>query len=522
MRFRFEGRLLDLDRRELRCGEACVAVEPQVFDLLAYLVRNRNRVVTKDELIAAVWSGRVVSDSTLASRINAARKAVGDSGERQALIRTYQRKGVRFVGDVHDESIAPEPQGGGTKFDAEPPPARGKPCLAVLPFANLSADPEQDYFSDGITEDIITELSKNRALLVVARNSAFAFKAGNVDVRRTGQALGAHYVVQGSVRRAGSRIRVTAQLAETESGRQLWAERYDRGLQDIFEVQDDITGTIAARLEPEVGVAEQLRASRKPMQAFEAWDYFRLGTQAFYKATAGENREAQHLFRRAIELDPGLAQAHGFLSYAIVLSMIYFDAEPDEGMLDEAVSIARKGVALDERDALVRFMHGRALLVRGAYGEALAELETALELNPSLAVVHCGVGDSLAFEGRFAEAIPHFQTAITLSPHDPFRWAFFSYRALAHVFAQQFGDAALWAQRATRVPHCHYWGFAHRVAALGHMRRKADVRLAVEELLQVKPDFSQAMARRRLFYVKDPDQLALYLEGLRLAGVPGK
>jgi TolB-like protein/Tfp pilus assembly protein PilF len=520
MRFRFEGHLLDLDRRELSCGRECLAVEPQVFDLIAYLLRNRDRVIPKDELIATVWAGRIVSDSTLDSRINAARKAVGDTGEKQGLIRTYQRKGVRFVGEVREERGAHDPPDPDTVPAGEPRAGGGKPCLAVLPFVNLCDDPGQDYFSDGITEDVITELSRNRSLLVAARNSAFAFRGQGVDVRRIGRDLGADYVVEGSVRRAGTRIRVAVQLSETQEGRQLWAERYDRGLQDIFEVQDEITSTIAARLEPEIGNAEQLRSARKPVRAFEAWDYFRMGTQAFYKASAEGNREAQRLFRRAIELDPGLAQAYGFLSYAIVLSMIYYDAEPDTGTLDEAASIARKGVELDDRDAMVRFMYGRVLLVQGSYEEALGELEVALEMNPNLAVVHCGVGDSLAYEGRIGEAISHFETAINLSPHDPFRWAFLSYRALAHLFAGEFEEAALWAKKATRIPQCHYWGFAHRVAALGHLRRKADTREAVKELLQIKPDFSQAMARQRLFYVKNPRHLALYLEGLRASGVP--
>lgn len=521
VRYLFDDRLLDVERRELRHGEACVAVEPQVFDLIVHLVRHRDRVVTREELIATVWAGRIVSDSTLASRINAARAALGDDGASQRAIRTYPRKGVRFVGEVRDETAA-SPAAPVEAIAASPVTARrGKPCLAVLPFANLSADSEQDYFSDGITEDVITELSRNRSLGVVARNSSFSFRSGSVDVRRIGRELGADYVVEGSVRRAGSRIRVNVQLAETHGGRQIWAERYDRGLQEIFEMQDEIASTIAARLEPEVGDAEEQRSARTAVRDFEAWDYFRLGTRAFYKASPRENEEAQRLFRLAIQRDPELAQAYGFLSYAIVLSMLYFDAEPDASRLEEAASIARKGVELDDRDALVRFMHGRALLARGAYAEALAELEQARELNPGLAVVHCGLGDSLAYEGRVAEAIPHFQTAIGLSPHDPFRWAFLSYRALAHLFGREFEDAAHWALKATRIPHCHYWAFAHRVAALGHLRRKAELAEAVRELLEIKPDFSLALARQRLFYVKKPAQLALYMEGLETAGLPG-
>lgn len=522
MPFVFEDHVLDFDRRELRRGVERIAVEPQVFDLLVYLIRNRERVVTRDELIATVWGGRIVSDSTLASRINAARKAVRDTGDEQRLIRTYARKGVRFVGEVRDEPGAPQPADAGTSPVAAPGPGRGKPCLAVLPFVNLSGDPEQDYLADGITEDIITELSRNRSLVVVARNSTFAFRGMGGDVRRIGRELGADYVVEGSMRRLGSSIRVTAKLAETEGGRQIWAERYDRGLQEIFEVQDEITSTIAARLEPEVGIAEQLRVARKPPQAYDAWDYFRLGTKRFYRASAEDNREAQRLFRRAIELDPELAQAYGFLSYAIVLSMVYFDAEPDEARLDEAMSIGKTGVELDERDAVIRFMYGRTLIARGAYAEALEELEAALEMNPNLAVVHCGLADSMVCSGRIADAIPHFEAAITLSPHDPLRWAFLSYRALAHLFARDFEEAARWAQKATRVPHCHYLGFAHRVSALGHLQRTGELEAAVGELLQIKPRFSRALARQRLFYVKNPEQVALYIDGLAKAGIPAQ
>jgi tetratricopeptide (TPR) repeat protein len=310
------------------------------------------------------------------------------------------------------------------------------------------------------------------------------------------------------------------QLAETEGGRNIWAEQYDGDLERLFEIQDEITGTIAARLEPEVGVEERSRATRKSPQAFNAWDFFRLGTSHFYKSTADDNREAQRLFRKAIELDPSLSEAHAFLSYSIVLSMIYFDAQPDEALLDDAVRIARKAVVLDDRDASVRFMYGRALLARRAYAEAVSELETAIELNPNLAVAYCGLGDSLAYDGRLADALPFFQKAVALSPHDPLRWAFYSYGALAHLFARDFRAAEEWAYKATRVPNCHYWGYAHRVAALGYLERAEKTSTALQELLTLKPDFTCELAKMRLFYVRDPAYIACYVEGLRRAGAP--
>jgi adenylate cyclase len=526
VQFSFSDHVLDLDRRELKCGSQQIALEPQVFDLLAYLIQNRDRVVSKDDLIAAIWRGRLVSESSLTSRINAARKAIGDSGEQQSLIRTYARKGIRFVGDVHEVTAALTEQVPATAQGEMPAgsdilrESRAKPIIAVLPFNNMSGDPEQEYFSDGLTEDIITALSKHRSLLVIARNSAFAFRGHDRDVRQVGLDLGANYLVEGSVRKIGQHIRVTAQLVETEGGRHVWAERYDRDVQDMFAMQDEITAAIAGRIEPEIGTAERVRSERKPPQVLHAWDFFRLGTNHFYKSTADDNREAQRLFGRAIELDRELAQAYAYLAYALVLSMVYFDIEPSDERLSQAVTIARKGVELDEQDALVRFMYGRALLARKDYGAALAELESAVDLNPSLAVVYCGLGDSLAYEGRFSDAIPHFEKAINLSPYDPQRWAFYSYRALAHLFARQFELAAEWAQRATRIPNSHYWPFAHRVAALGHLQQPEASRAALVELLQRKPEFSCRLARKRLFYVKDPVHLDIYVDGLRKAGVP--
>jgi adenylate cyclase len=540
MRFLFGDCVLDPTRRELCRDGELIHVEPQVFDLLVHLVRNRDQVISKDDMLLAVWGGRIVSESTLSNRINAARRVIGDSGEQQEFIRTVPRRGLRFVAEVREEvhqpqsaqtASAPSP----SRQQAEPAEEgaensardavglyefRGKPTVAVLPFDNMSGDPEQEYFSDGISEDIITLLSKHRGLLVIARNSAFAFKGRDRDIRRIGKDLGADYIVEGGVRKLGQHLRITVHLIETKGGRLVWAEQYDRTLELILEVQDQITTTIVARIEPGIGTAERLRTERIPPQALEAWDLFRLGTNHFYKSTNEDNLEAQRLFRHAIALDPNLAQAYGFLSYAIVLRMLYFDAPPREEQLNEALAIAKKGVALDDQDALIRFTYGRALLARRAYGEALAELEEALKLNPALPVVYCGLADSLAYEGRFAEAMPHFEKAINLSPHDPQRWAFYSYGALAHLFAREFEKAQQWAWSATRIPNCHYWPFAHRVSALGHLDRTQDLQLALAELRQRKPEFTCSFARERLFYVRNPTHLELYVEGLRRAAIP--
>jgi len=238
MRYQFEDHVLDTDRRELRRGADLVPVEPKVFDLLIFLIANRERVASKDDLIATVWNGRIVSDSALTTRVNAARSAIGDSGEEQRLIKTLPRKGFRFVGRVQEEQVPGRTLDGGTPV--EPPrPALAlpdRPSIAVLAFTNMSGDPGQDYFSDGITEDIITGLSRFSELFVIARNSSFQYKGRSPDIRQVGRELGVRYVLEGSIRRAGDRVRITAQLIDAVTGAHRWAERYDRELKDVFAV----------------------------------------------------------------------------------------------------------------------------------------------------------------------------------------------------------------------------------------------------------------------------------------------
>jgi len=247
----FEDYVLDTGTRELRRGDAPVAIEPKAFDLLAYLIKNRQRVVSKDDLIAAVWDGRIVSDTALFTRINAARTAIGDSGEAQRLIKTLLRKGVRFVGVVREEQQPPANATNAATGTERPPPTLAlpdRPSIAVLPLDNLSGDKGQDYFSDGITEDILTELSRFSELFVIARNSSFQYKGKAVDVRQVGRKLGVRYVLQGSIRREGGRVRISVQLADAVTGAQRWAERYDRQLDDVFAVQDEVAPTLVAIL----------------------------------------------------------------------------------------------------------------------------------------------------------------------------------------------------------------------------------------------------------------------------------
>ena len=269
MRYLFEDYALDTDRRELRRGGTLVAIEPQVFDLLAYLVQHGDRVVTKDDLFTAVWNGRFVSESALTTRINAARTALGDDGKAQRLLRTLRGRGVRFVGDVRVSRDAT------SSTTAEAPPTLAlpdRPSIAVLPFDNMSGDPEQEYFADGMVEDILTALSRVRWLFVIARHSSFIYKGRAADVQQIGRELGVRYVVEGSVRKSGNRVRIIAQLIEAETGAHIWADRYDGDLSDIFALQDEITERIVTAVEPTVRTVEIKRALAKPTDSLTAYD----------------------------------------------------------------------------------------------------------------------------------------------------------------------------------------------------------------------------------------------------------
>ena len=316
MQYVFGDYALDPDRRELTRHAEAVAIGPKVFDLLLYLVQNRDHVVSKDALLEAVWAGRIVSESTLTSHINAVRKAIGDNGEEQRLVRTLARKGFRFVGDVKETPDGHAAPGAGTaKPDEASAPALilpDSPSIAALPFQNWSGDPEQEYFADGMVEDIITALSRIRWLFVIARNSSFTYKGRAVDVKQVGRELGVRYVLEGSVRKAANRVRITGQLVDATTGMHLWADRFEGTLDDIFELQDQVATSVVGAIAPTLERAEIERANaqadRKPRMptttTCAAWRIFIGGPE---KPSTKRCRSST----RAIELDPDFASAYG-------------------------------------------------------------------------------------------------------------------------------------------------------------------------------------------------------------------
>jgi TolB-like protein len=521
----FEDCELDTTTFELRRDGRVCNVQPQVLELLRYLIENRERMVSKDELFEKVWSGRIVSESALSSRIKAARQAIGDDGAAQRLIRTVHGRGFRFQGDV--TTITPS-----TAADDEPPAiekreAEGhttgearRPAIAVLPLDNLSGDPEQEYFSDGITEDIITELSRFRSLRVIARNSSFTYKGRAMLVQAIGKDLGADYVVEGSVRKIGNTVRINAQLIETDTGSHVWAERYDRNLDSVFQLQDEITRAIAAAIEPEMGGLERQRSQLKSPGELDAWDWYQRGLWYMYQDTQPTNIEALQHFERAIELSPGFAPAYAQSAFVMFQDIIAGYRELSDDTIDDAFAMAEKAIAIDDRDALAHMVLGRLKLLRREYDESIAELETAIALNPSFADAHHALGFSLIYAGQPEEAIPHFETAIRLSPYDPRSSSFHEMRAWALLVMGRYESAANAARASVRRPNPQFWAFATLCAALGQLGLADEIKTAQIELFKRKPDFSVGFVEQYVYYNKVPEQLARYTEGLRKAGVP--
>jgi TolB-like protein len=528
--YRFAGCELDLGRRELRRAGEVVTLQPKVFDLLVYLATHRDRAVGKAEIQEAIWADVVVSEASLTQAIRKARRALGDEADQQGIIRTVHGHGYHFIATldgvaetlptagVHDAPPRPAPEAEPLAAPQRPPDPR--PIVAVLPFQNMSDQEEQEYFSDAVAQDIITHLSRHRWLNVLARNATFGYKHRAVDLRRVAAELGAQYVVAGSVRRAGERIRVTVELVDARSGTQKWAERYDRDLADVFEVQDEITSMVAARLEPEIGFAERQRVIRSAHADLQAWDSYHLGIAHFFRFTAEDNAEAQRRLQRSRELDPGFGEAHAWWAYAVVLGMVYWETEPSPALLDAALAATQRALELDDQNAVFYALKARVQLARGEYDSARRANELAINLNPTLSAAHCGLADTLSYQGRYDEAIRRFELAITMSPNDPQRWAFLTYGALALIFKRDFPAAVAWADRAREIPNCQYWTIAHKAVALAHLGRGAEARAVMAETVAACPRFSIPFARQKLFYLKSRDQLDIYLAGLERAGAP--
>jgi adenylate cyclase len=398
--------------------------------------------------------------------------------------------------------------------------ARERLSIAVLPFNNMSADPEQEFLADGISEDIITGLSKIRWFLVIARNSTFTYKGQAVNVTRVAEELGVRYVLEGSARKAGNRIRVTAQLIDAATGLHVWADHYDRELEDIFDLQDEITRTIVARVEPELAAAERDRAISRRTEHLGAWECYQRGLWHMWDFNRTNHEMALELLNKATELDPNFSTAYAYLCYAYYEGVVMGWPDDPEHDLDLGMAAARRALQVDDKDPVGYFAIGRIHMMQGDHDASIGALETSIRFNPSFSQAHHGLGMVLTLAGRLDEARAAFEQVERLSPRDPILWATTVTHALADVLSGDAEAALVRVQKTMQLPRAAgYWPHAVNAAALVQAGRIDEAKDAVQTALRELPKLSISYIAQSL-PTKHPGGLDPYLDALRAAGLP--
>jgi adenylate cyclase len=519
--FQFGEYTLDVVRGCLRTADRDIELRPKSFEVLRYLVENAGRLVTKDELIKTIWTNVVVTDDSLMQCVSDVRHAMAD--DNQTIIKTVPRRGYRFAAPV--VRVA-------TGAAAAPPasPDSGprlqsyldRPSVAVLPFANLSSDPQQDYFSDGITEDITTELSRFSELMVIARNSAFQYKGKAVDIRQVGRELNTRYVLEGSVRRSGDRVRIAAQLIDAVTGAHRWGERYDRELHDVFAVQDEVARAIVVILAAHVKRAEIERALLKPPVAWEAYEYYLRGTEAFFlhrsRRTKASLNDARRLLGQSLAIDPDYARAYAMLSWAQTQAY----TEPFDGdylspaALDRALELAETAVHLDPLLPQARAQLGAILIYKSQHDAGIVEFERAFALNPNF--IDHRYARSLMYAGEPARAIEVLNANMRLDPFQPLLYAT-GWLGLAYYLLKRYGEAVrLFRECASRLPN-QQWAHLWLAGACAQSGQLEEAREEAAEVLRINPGFTIERYKRLVVY-KNPEDAEHLIDGLRRAGLP--
>lgn len=521
--FQFEDFVLDAARRELRRDGRRVAVEPQVFDLLEVLVRARDRVVSRDDLLAAVWQGRIVSEATLSSRINSAREAIGDTGKQQRLIRTLPRKGVRFVGEVteqsDDEAKPSDAPTAGVPHAADP---KG-PSIAVLPFTNMSADPEQEYFADGMVEEITTALSRCSGLFVIARNSAFTYKGQATDIRRVGRELGVSYVLEGSVRRGGERLRITGQLIDARSGAHLWADRFDGDRSDVFDLQDRIAGHVVAAIEPALQLAEIARNRYDRPSTLDAYDLLLRAWAFQYEFTADGMTAALDCLGEALRIDPTYAPAMAAAAYCHAQRHFQGWIPHDGTHRAEGMDLAWRALERAPNDPQILWMVAFAIWnlapTQKEKSVAVTLFDRSLAINPNSAMALALGGWIDTMRGEQASGRDRLMRASRLSPRDPHGWFVSGAMAIAAIIDEDFAGAVVWAEKAllqNRRFAVALRALAVALVKVGQRDRAAQV---VQDLLAIQPELTIAGFFARI-PVPVESMARVYSEALKAAGLP--
>ncbi len=451
MDFTFGPFILDRQRGRLLREGRPVALSSKGLKLLEALIGSAGQVLTKTDLMQAAWGDTAVEESNLSVQVAALRKQLGPNADGGDWIVTIPRVGYRFVGlAVQQQSgTAAQPRTQLTERER-------RPSIAVLPFANLNGEKEQEYLADGITEDIITALTRFRWFFVIARNSSFAYKGKSIDAKQIAQDLGIQYLLEGSVRRSGQQIRISVQLVEATSGKHIWAERYDLELADVFAIQDEIAERVAGAIEPELLKTEGVQAAARHTGNMTAWDLVRRGTWHFHQVTRENHLKARELFRQACKLDPELPEAHLWLGRVNAGVVPYGWSDNPDADLQEGTTAALRAIQLDERNPYSHY----ALAIVSAYAErfdqSISAAKKAIEISPSFALGHLVLGMALLFSGRATEAIAPLEYGLRLSPYDPQNFVWLNLLALARLFSRR-AEAALEAVKRALQVRPNWW-----------------------------------------------------------------
>ena len=496
--YRFDGFVLDIGRGSLLtvAGEA-LPLRRQSFELLCLLLENAGRLVDRDSINRTIWPDVAVTDDSITQCIRDIRRAIG--GDAQRVLKTVPRRGYLFAAEV---VIARDPPSPGLAVP-------DKPSIVVLPFQNMSDDAEQAYFADGLVEDITTALSCIRSLFTIARNSAFAYRDRAVDIRQIGRELGVRYALEGSVRRAGNRLRVTTQLIDATSGTHVWAGRYDRNVSDVFAVQDEIATSVAGIIEPALADAEQQRVLRKPPERLDAWEAYQRGLWHFYQYGPGENQTAQAFFRRTIALDPNFAPGHYGYALALQWEIWHYSTRPfleAQGIPREEALIA---VSLDDKDAMGHAVLAHMRMWGSDWEGAIAEARTAVALNPNGSFGISMLGCVLGFGGYHEEALDRLRQAMRASPHDPLTSLWLLWIGVIQFFARQFAAAVETLREVVRLRPGYTPSQVVIAASLAHLGRLDEAREILSRAAPLDVRYLRAPWLR-------PEDVALRMEGINL------
>ncbi len=490
----FHGFDVDLCAAVVRRDGSVVEVEPQVFELIAFLATNQGRLISYDEILEQVWKKRHVSDAAVATRINAARKALGDDGTAQRVIKTVRGRGLRFElehqvenKDYGDAAMRPPAEkGSGNRFNFLEPPHQG-PSIAVLPFDNMSSDAEQEYFADGIVEDIITGLSRVKPFLVIARNSTFTYKGKPVDVRQVGRELNVRYVLEGSVRKSDRTVRITSQLSDTGSGHHIWADRFDGTLSDIFELQDRVTSSVIGAIQPSIRAAESSRSQRKRSGSIDAYDLYMQALPHVAALERAENAKGLSLLEQALRADPSYASALAMAAWCHGQRCVYNWTDDWSAEARRALQLANQAVSHAGDDSFALSMLGAAHTLVREFETAYKLLERAVELDPNCAWGWNRLGWLNGYLNKPRESIECFEKAIRLSPLDPMNFNCFVGIGSAHFLEQHQDDAIRWMEKALAAHPGACWIYRQLIPAYVSAGRIEDAKRALPNLVHEYP-----------------------------------